>query len=335
MGLRVPLVILKEEKIFILFYKFYIPGVLSEGFTRVLINPSYYSKIPADDTQRLLANFSRDIHAEVSSVLVEYLGTPLHEFLDFLKNNHSRHCVPADVASGLANLPLRRVWLDQNETDIETTQELPTGEQLDGARSYEMILPYFTTTDQYNATSTNALGEEEKKKLYKQIIETAVKITKKPELAAISELKADLNHPRHFFNTTPIPDNESGAIGGSQCRTMKSAQKNCPVRYQAMQSWFNYVNMFMSKLEPMLHKMFYHTGERATTPGCPIALRASFSPSMASHFYIQSDYKCSSTAFYYMPFFLKMPGPKYGIYSIVGHETRPGHHTQVCHQFQH
>ena len=304
-------------------------GVLSERFAKMLINPSYYSKISDDESQKLQTNFNKEIHQEISEVLVQYLGSPLHDFINFLKNNHTRHCVPADVASGLANLPLRRVWLDQKETDIETTRTLPTGERLNGSKTYEMILPYFSTTDQYNATSINALGENEKSGIYDQIKQIAMKITKKPETEAVTALKIDLEHPRHFFNTTPIPDSENGAVGGSRCKSMKSAKENCPVRYAAIQAWFDYAHMFMAKLDPMLQKMFYQTGEKATTPSCPIGLKASFNPSMVSHFYIQSNQKCSAPAFYYIPFFLKKPGPKYGIYSIVGHETRPGHHTQV------
>ena len=106
------------------------------------------------------------------------------------------------------------MWLDQKETAIETTQTLPTGEKLNGVKSYEMILPYFTTTDQYNATSINALGETEKSEIYNHIKKIAIKITQKPEQQAIDELKIDLEHPRHFFNSTPIPDNENGAAGG-------------------------------------------------------------------------------------------------------------------------
>ena len=304
-------------------------GVLSERFTKSLINPTYYSDIPDEESQKLKTTFNKTVHLQISEVLVNYVGAPLHEFIDFLKKNHSRRCVPSEVASGLANLPLRRVWLDQKETAIETTQTLPTGEKLNGVKSYEMILPYFTTTDQYNATSINALGEMEKSEIYNHIKKIAIKITQKPEQQAIDELKIDLEHPRHFFNSTPIPDNENGADGGLLCKDMKSAKEHCPVRYAAIQAWFDYVHMFMSRLDPMLQKMFYVTGKRATTPSCPIALKANFNPSMVSHFYIQSNQGCSSPAFYYVPFFLKKPGPKYGIYSIVGHETRPGHHTQV------
>ena len=289
-----------------------------------LVNPSYYDKINSS----LLS----DPVSNISTHLVNHVGTPLVEFLDFLKNNHSRHCVPADVASGLANLPLRRVWLDQKKTDIETTQKLPTGEQLDGARSYEMILPYFTTTDQYNATSINALGESQKGILYKQAIRIARSIMGKDvnhTEEAVEGFKADLNHPRHFFNTTPIPENENGAVGGSRCPNMEEARVKCPVRYEAMQAWFKYAQEIISMLDPLTVDLFHMGGPRITTPVCPVKMVAKFNPSSGSQSYSGGGQDCDEASEYQLPFFLKLPGPKFNAFSVAGHETRPGHHTQV------
>ncbi|XP_066933605.1 uncharacterized protein [Clytia hemisphaerica] len=304
-------------------------GVLKERYTKTLLDSKYYDKISVKDVEAFKTQHKvKNITEKMSDVLLDYLGKPLHEFIEFLKTNHSRHCVPSSVSSGLANLPLKRVWLDQKETDIETTQKLPTGEILKGAKSYEMILPYFTTTSKYDVSSINSLGETEKQKLYKRIKDIAVQIIKKPEAESIRELKIDLEHPRHFFNTTPIPEEENGQTGGSRCHDMKTARKYCPVRYEAMQAWFEYVQMTMARLHPMLVNMFYQAGDKVTTPNCAIGLRANFNPGLTSHFYTQSDSKCSTQAYYNIPFFTKKPGPKYGIYSVVGHETRPGHHTQ-------
>ena len=308
-------------------------GVLSERFTKSLINPTYYSDIPDEESQKLKTTFNKTVHLQITEVLVNYIGAPLHEFIDFLKKNHSRRCVPSEVASGLANLPLRRVWLDQKETAIETTQTLPTGEKLNGAKSYEMILPYFTTTDQYNATSINALGESQKNKLYIQALDIARKIMNKDTdqtEEAVREFKADLNHPRHFFNTTPIPDNENGAIGGSRCPDMESARINCTVRYKAMQDWFKYTREIIAMLDPLTVYLFHMGGERITTPVCPVKMVAKFNPSSGSQSYSGGGPDCDYASSYKLPFFLKLPGPKYNAFSVGGHETRPGHHTQVC-----
>jgi len=289
------------------FFLFFFIGILKEKLSILLLDPNYYN-------QNLAKLFE-----------VKYKKSVVQEM------SHSRHCVPEDVASGLANLPIKYVWLDQNQTDIETTQTLPTGEKLNGAKSYEMMLPYFTTTKKYDATSIFLLGESQLKKLYKRAEEIAMKITNRTSLEmAVDELKIDLNHPRHFFNVTPIPDHENEALGASLCRNMKMAKRNCPVRYKAMQEWYNFVRMTISRIEPMLLRMFYHVGKKVTTPNCPVALTADFNPSTASHSYSDSVDLCSSKpCLYKLPFFLEMPGPKYEVYSVVGHETRPGHHVQV------
>ena len=289
-----------------------------------LINPAYYDTVKDGELF--------DMTKAVTVALVEYLGSPLHDFINFLKNNHTRHCVPADVASGLANLPLRRVWLDQKETDIKTTRTLPTGERLNGTKTYEMILPYFTTTDQYDAISINALGESQKNKLYTQALEIARKIMGKDinqTEEAVKEFKADLNHPRHFFNTTPIPDEENGALGGSRCPDMESAKKNCSVRYEAMQKWFSYTREIIAMLDPLTVNLFHMGGERITTPVCPVKMVAKFNPSSGSQSYSGGGPDCNYASEYKLPFFLKLPGPKYNAFSVGGHETRPGHHTQV------
>jgi len=310
---------------------FLISGVLKESFSSILLDPNYYHK---NLSKLFEEKYQKPVVHIMSEILVKYLGTPVYEFINFLKNNHSRHCVPEDVASGLANLPIKYVWLDQNQTDIETTQTLPTGEKLNGAKSYEMMLPYFTTTKKYNATSIYLLGESQLKKLYKRAEEIAVKITNKTlQDGAVQEFKVDMNHPRHFFNTTPIPDNESGSIGGSRCKNMEMARKNCPVRYEAMQLWFKYAQQIIARLDPLTVDMFYMAGPKKTTPVCPVKMVAKFNPSSGSQSYSGGGVHCDHASQYQLPFFLKLPGPKSNAFSVAGHETRPGHHTQVNFKF--
>eukprot|EP00111_Clytia_hemisphaerica_P016937 TCONS_00050225-protein len=308
-------------------------GVLKESFSTYLLHPAYYTMLnQTDKDQFKQKNNGKNITEKMSDVLLDYLGKPLHEFIEFLKTNHSRHCVPSSVSSGLANLPLKRVWLDQKETDIETTQKLPTGETLSGPKSYEMILPYFTTTRQYNARSIYELGEKQREKLYRRAQQIARKLMNKDinhTMEAVDEFKEDLNHPRHFFNTTTIPGNENGAIGGSRCKNMEMARKNCPVRYEAMQLWFAYAQQLMAKLDPLTVDMFYMGGPRLTTPICPVKMIAKFNPSSGSQSYSGGGMNCKRASHYKLPFFLKLPGPKYNAFSVAGHETRPGHHTQV------
>ena len=64
----------------------------------------------------------------------------------YLETEHIRHCVPSNVSSGLATLPLKYVWLDGKENKSwPTNPTLPTGELLNGSQAYLNILSYFTT----------------------------------------------------------------------------------------------------------------------------------------------------------------------------------------------
>ena len=212
----------------------------------------------------------------------------------------------------------------------KTTKKLPTGEILDGKRTYEMILPYFTTSKKYTSDSIYKLGIKKRDKLYQVAIELAKKLTNiKDEEQAVKNFSNYLNGPDMFFNTTEIPENENGIEGGRRCSNMEEAKKNCPVRYKAMIDWFKTVQESLALIDPKLVDMFYITGKKATVPNCPLEMTAKFNPSSGSQSYKGSDKKCSKPGQYFLPFFLKRPGPKYGVLSVAGHEGRPGHHTQV------
>ncbi len=90
----------------------------------------------------------------------------------------------------------------------------------------------------------------------------------------------------------------------------------------------------MAKLDPKTVDMFYFTGDKHTTPNCPVLLRPNFNPSSGAQSYQSSGPQCSSNCAYNIPFFLKNLGPKFSEYSVNAHEARPGHHTQVrLHRF--
>ena len=213
----------------------------------------------------------------------------------------------------------------------KTTKKLPTGENLDGKKTYEMILPYFTTSKKYTSDSIYKLGIKKRDELYRVAIELAKKLTSiKDDQQAVKNFSNYLNGPNMFFNTTEIPENENGIEGGRRCSNMEEAKKNCPVRYKAMVDWFKTVQESLALIDPKLVDMFYVTGKKATVPNCPLEMTAKFNPSSGSQSYKGSGKKCSKPGQYFLPFFLKRPGPKYGVLSVAGHEGRPGHHTQVC-----
>ena len=79
----------------------------------------------------------------------------------YLETEHIRHCVPSNVSSGLATLPLKYVWLDGKENKSwPTNPTLPTGELLNGSQAYLNILSYFTTNSTTPLEVSN-LGKEQ------------------------------------------------------------------------------------------------------------------------------------------------------------------------------
>ena len=85
----------------------------------------------------------------------------------------------------------------------------------------------------------------------------------------------------------------------------------------------------MSLLEPKTIPLFYFTGDKATTPSCPVDLQPDMNPSSGAQSYSHSDVDCTRSAKYNIPFFLDNLGPKFQEWSVNAHEARPGHHTQV------
>jgi len=66
--------------------------------------------------------------------------------VSYLKMEHIRHCVPSNVSSVLASLPLKYVWVDGKENKSWPTDPyLSTGEPLNGKKAYSQIMSYFTT----------------------------------------------------------------------------------------------------------------------------------------------------------------------------------------------
>ena len=95
---------------------------------------------------------------------------PLHTkyncFCRYLEYEHYRYCVPSDVSSGFASLPLAHVWYDgKKNTSWPTKQTLSNGDKLNGSEAYAMILPYFTTNDM-TPMDVHNLGKEQLAMLY-------------------------------------------------------------------------------------------------------------------------------------------------------------------------
>lgn len=80
-----------------------------------------------------------------------------------------KHCVPSNVSSGLATLPLSYVYVDGiADVNKTTSRRLPTGEPLNGTRAYLDMLSFFTTTEN-TPDEVHKLGYEMLDKLYPEV----------------------------------------------------------------------------------------------------------------------------------------------------------------------
>ena len=75
-------------------------------------------------------------------------------------------------------------------------------------------------------------------------MEAAKKVTgKSNETEAIREFRQLLDSPDNYFNKVPFPPNESDAQAHARCSTIEGAKKYCPMRWKAIQGWFNEARM--------------------------------------------------------------------------------------------
>ena len=90
-------------------------------------------------------------------------------YFRYLEHEHSHHCVPSNVSSGLAGLPLKYVWNDGAvNMSLPTNPTLPTGEPLDGKKAYSQIMSYFTT-NQMTPLQVHELGKTQLRILYPKV----------------------------------------------------------------------------------------------------------------------------------------------------------------------
>lgn len=264
-----------------------------------------------------------------SDSLVENVGKPIDDFFTYLRRDHIQHCVPSNVSSGLATLPLSFVYA--NNTAIKsrpTNKSLPTGELLNGTKSYKQIVSYFTTNTM-TPDDIHELGYKMLKELYPQVLEVARLVTRETDNdTAKEQFIKRMNHSDMYFIEEEIPKNESDENAHVLCGDVEGAKKYCPTRWRALQNWFDEAQMAFSLLDTKTIKMFHFSGAKHTTPNCPIQLYPDFNPSGGAN-YEEAGAQCKKNARYNVPFFSARPGPKYEEWSTNAHEGRPGHHTQV------
>lgn len=123
-------------------------GVLEEWYTKLYLRSQYLAKMERGVNERWKKQHAGQSVAEaIREALVKGLGEPLLKLIHFLEFEHSRHCLPNDLSSGLAGLPVDYVYTNGIRGN-RTTKMLPgTRRKLNGTETYRMILSYFTTTD--------------------------------------------------------------------------------------------------------------------------------------------------------------------------------------------
>ena len=214
------------------------PGVLNESYTLPMRSEAFLNSLQNDvEAKWQKKSGGKSVRESLTEALVSYVGVPIHNMLDYLKNNHSQYCVHSNISSGLATLPLPYIYKNNINTGMKTTGKLPNGQKLDGSKTYEMMLPYFTTTDM-NAEEIYNLGKSMLDKLYVQAKEIAkAYFNESDENAAVSKFKAMLNNQSMFFNDEELPLNETEGPAFTNCLDVESAKINCPLRYKGMLKW--------------------------------------------------------------------------------------------------
>ena len=163
-----------------------------------------------------------------------------------------------------------------------------------------------------------------------QAIEIAKNVTGESDyIMAVLSFVRQLNSYDQWHNVDIFPANESNKHAHKICSSPEQAQKHCPRRWAALQEWSKYIMGVMGMILPKITPFFYFSGRKITAANCPVATQPHFNPSQGTMFFKPSDSKCSKPSYFVLPFFLGDYGPKYQEWSVIGHEARPGHHTQM------
>lgn len=187
--------------------------------------------------QKWRKDFGKSILDSAISTLVEYFGKPLSKLIHFFKYEYQTYCVPSQISSGLASLPLKYIFINGSQTRTRTTLILPYGEKLNGSKSYERILYYFTTSEDLTPEKIHQLGKQQLKVLYAQALKAAEIETGKSGKDAVDSFKKILYDQSGFFNAQAFPQNESNELAFAKCTDLPKAKLFCPKRYEAFQKW--------------------------------------------------------------------------------------------------
>ncbi|KAJ7374134.1 hypothetical protein OS493_009471 [Desmophyllum pertusum] len=175
-------------------------GVLNERFGKSYLNADYLANLEKGVDEKWAKDHSgKNVNASLKEALQEGVGQPLLDLINYLDHEHKSHCLPNDLASGLANLPVDYV---------------------------------------YNNGEILAEGEKQLKFFYDQVIDIAKKYTNKSdETEAIQAFRNILNSTSMWHNNGSFPKNESDENAYKKCTSSETAAQYCPVRWKAVNKW--------------------------------------------------------------------------------------------------
>ena len=123
-------------------------AVLQEWYAKLYLSSSFYKQLNTSVNDTWLRLYGKPIQESIKEALIDGFGKPMLKLMRYLEFNHSVHCLPNDLSSGLGNLPVDYVYYNgKPNTNEKTTKTLPlTNIRLSGKVSYRKHLSFFTTT---------------------------------------------------------------------------------------------------------------------------------------------------------------------------------------------
>ncbi|XP_001640303.2 uncharacterized protein LOC5520476 [Nematostella vectensis] len=297
-------------------------GILRTNVGKKFLSPDFLVQLAPQVYQDWFQQHGKTIAQSIQDSLVDFLGKPVVEYIKYMENEHSIHCVPSHLSSGLATLPLAHVCRNGvADLSLPTTGRLPSGESLNGSRAYHSILSFFTTTN-VTPRAISDMGWARLKELKKQAVSIAKQVTGEiDEDVAVSKFRTKLSSRAMFFNSKPFPANESDENAFSVCSTEASAQRYCPQRWKAYEVWKSSAGHIYQSLRSKIPSLFYTSGSKKTTPTYTVTVVPDFNPTSSYHSYNSRKHR--------LPFFMDDFGPIFAEWSTTAHETEPGHHLEV------
>ena len=87
--------------------------VLNEWFAKYYLSADWVQKLLNDSVKSAWqTEKGKSVDKSLRDALVTGVGKPVLKLIDYLEFNHSIHCLPNDMSSGLGNLPVSHVYVN-------------------------------------------------------------------------------------------------------------------------------------------------------------------------------------------------------------------------------